>query len=77
MNSHWRILDLISADGPIKSVLRMKDGKVFSIGDRTNEGIIHSFSVSNGNIICTCGKVRINGYDGVSKASLVYLDHLV
>ena len=77
MNSHWRIVDLISADGPIKSVLRMKDSKIFSIGDRTNEGTINSFSVQDGRIICTCGKVRINGYDGVSKASLIYLDHLV
>ena len=77
MNSHWRIVDLISDNGPIKAVLRMKDDKVFSIGDRTTDGIINSFSVSDGRIVCKCGKVRINGYDGVSKASLVYLDHLV
>ena len=77
MNSTWRIVDLMYADGPIRSVLRMKDNKVFSIGDRTVDGPIASFSVSNGRIVCECGKVRINGYDGVSKASLVYLDHLV
>ena len=77
MNSHWRIVDLVSENGPIKAVLRMKDNKVFSLGDRTFNGPINSFSVSQGKIICTCGKVNINGYDGVSKASLVSLDHLV
>ena len=77
MNSHWRIVDLVSADGPIKSVLRMKDNKVFSLGDWTVDGPIRQFSVKDGKIVCKCGTVKINGYDGVSKSSLVYLDHLM
>jgi hypothetical protein len=58
MNSHWRIVDLVSADGPIKSVLRMKDSKIFSLGDRTMDGPIKEFSVKEGEIICKCGTVR-------------------
>ena len=77
MNSHWRIVDLVSENGPIKSVLRMKDNKIFSLGDRTMDGPIQEFSVKEGKIICTCGTVRMNGYDGVSKSSLVSLEYLV
>jgi hypothetical protein len=55
----------------------MKDNKIFSLGDRTMDGPIQEFSVKEGKIICTCGTVRMNGYDGVSKSSLVSLEYLV
>ena len=68
MNSIWRVVDLVSAEGPIKSVKRLKDNRVFTLGDLTEDGSINSFSVYEGMIYASCGRARINGYDGVSKS---------
>lgn len=68
MNSTWRIVDLVSADGPIKAVMRLKDSKVFSIGDQTEGGTINGFSIYSGMVYASVGRSSINGYDGVSKS---------
>lgn len=80
MNKYWKITDLEVTGGTllgIKAVKRLSDNKVFTLGDQTFDGPIHSFSVSSGGrMIVQCGKVSMYGYEGVSKSSLVSLQNL-
>jgi hypothetical protein len=76
MNKHWKIIDLEVSGGTllcIKAVCRLSDNKVFTVGDHTLDGLIHSFTISKGRMTVECGRVSVNGYDGVSKSVLVSL----
>ena len=70
MNKHWTIVDLdrsFDGIGPIKSVRRLSDGKIFTVGQYTLDGPINSFTVKESLMYVLCGKVNLYGYDGVSK----------
>lgn len=80
MNSIWRVLDLEPTSsgeiGRIKTVKRLKDDKVFSIGDRTYFGTIREFQVSGGTIHAYTLSAAMYGYDGPARYEIVSLEHL-
>lgn len=70
MNKHWTIIDLGRSHdgmGPIKTVKRLSDSKIFTLGQYTLDGPIHSFIIKEGTMFVLCGRVNLYGYDGVSK----------
>ena len=76
LSRDWKILELmtdgekaVDGIGPIKSVRRLSDNKIFSIGDKTLDGPISSFFIVGGDMFVQVGYVKMYGYDGVYKCS--------